>query len=68
MRIGNDSEWKTALMRFLRSLLPQVLLRVSLNLSLGVYISLSLLSLVATLLLPYETKGRAMQVSDLANA
>ncbi|XP_020629033.1 synaptic vesicle 2-related protein-like [Orbicella faveolata] len=39
----------------------QVLLRVSWNLSLGVYISLSLMALVATLLLPYETKGRAMQ-------
>lgn len=39
----------------------QVLFRVSWNLSLGVYISLSLMALVATLLLPYETKGRAMQ-------
>ncbi|KAJ7387292.1 hypothetical protein OS493_004269 [Desmophyllum pertusum] len=39
----------------------QVLLRVSWNLSLAVYISLSLMALVATLLLPYETKGRPMQ-------
>lgn len=46
---------------------PQVLLRVSWNLSLGVYISLSLMALVATLLLPYETKGRAMQVSNAAD-
>ncbi|KAL9981716.1 hypothetical protein ACROYT_G010458 [Oculina patagonica] len=41
--------------------IAQVLLRVSWNLSIGVYISLSLMALVATLLLPYETKGRAMQ-------
>lgn len=41
--------------------IAQVLLRVSWNLSLVVYISLSLMSLVATLLLPYETKGRPMQ-------
>lgn len=66
MHIGIDGEWITALMKFI-FLLLQVLLRVSLNLSLGVYISLTLMSLVATLLLPYETKGRAMQVSDLAN-
>jgi len=31
--------------------------------SLGVYIALTLMGLVATLLLPYETKGRSMQVS-----
>lgn len=43
------------------------MLRVSWNLSLGVYISLSLMALVATLLLPYETKGRAMQVSHAAD-
>ncbi|RMX51666.1 hypothetical protein pdam_00008134 [Pocillopora damicornis] len=41
--------------------IAQVLLRVSWNLSLVVYISLSMMSLVATLLLPYETKGRPMQ-------
>lgn len=52
---------------FLHFLWPQVLLRVSWNLSLGVYISLSLMALVATLLLPYETKGRAMQVSHAAD-
>ena len=48
---------------FSSMLVLQVLLRVSWNLSLVVYISLSLMSLVATLLLPYETKGRPMQVS-----
>lgn len=41
--------------------IAQVLLRVSWNLSLSVYISLGVMSLVATLLLPYETKGRPMQ-------
>ena len=55
------------LMIVLSFLWPQVLLRVSWNLSLGVYISLSLMALVATLLLPYETKGRAMQVSRTAD-
>ena len=55
------------LMIFLRFLSLQVLLRVSWNLSLGVYISLSLMALVATLLLPYETRGRAMQVSHTAD-
>ena len=48
---------------FSSMLVLQVLLRVSWNLSLVVYISLSMMSLVATLLLPYETKGRPMQVS-----
>lgn len=55
------------LMIFLRFFTSQVLLRVSWNLSLGVYISLSLMALVATLLLPYETRGRAMQVSRTAD-
>ena len=54
-------------MIFSRSLSSQVLLRVSWSSSLGVYISLSLMALVATLLLPYETKGRAMQVSHTAD-
>ena len=54
-------------MIFVRFLSSQVLLRVSWNLSLGVYISLSLMALVATLLLPYETRGRAMQVSHKAD-
>lgn len=31
--------------------------------SLAVYLALTLVALVATLLLPYETKGRPMQVS-----
>jgi len=41
--------------------IAQVLVRVSFNFSLGVYIVMSLMALVATLLLPYETKGRPMQ-------
>lgn len=41
--------------------IAQVLLRVSFNLSVGVYMALTLLAFVATLLLPYETKGRPMQ-------
>ena len=40
----------------------QVLLRVSVKLALGVYAIMSLISVVASLLLPIETKGRAMQV------
>lgn len=41
--------------------IAQVLIRVSFSMSLGVYIALTLMALVATLLLPYETKGRSMQ-------
>lgn len=41
--------------------IAQVLLRFSFNLSVGVYMALTLLAFVATLLLPYETKGRPMQ-------
>lgn len=41
--------------------IAQVLIRVSFSLSVGVYIALCLMSFVATLLLPYETKGRPMQ-------
>ena len=40
-----------------------MLVRVSFSLSVGVYVALCLMALVATLLLPYETKGRPMQVS-----
>lgn len=39
------------------------MIRVSFSMSVGVYIALTLMALVATLLLPYETKGRPMQVS-----
>ena len=38
-------------------------MRVSVNLSSGVYIAFCVMAFFATLLLPYETKGRPMQVS-----
>ncbi|CAH3025025.1 unnamed protein product [Porites evermanni] len=43
--------------------IAQVLVRVSINLSSGVYIAFCVMAFFATLLLPYETKGRPMQVS-----
>lgn len=41
--------------------IAQVLVRVSFQFTVGVYMTVSLMALVATLLLPYETKGRPMQ-------
>lgn len=42
----------------------QVLLRTSVDLSITIYGVMSLLCVVASLLLPIETKGREMQVSS----